>query len=107
MVRRVAWWYEKDHALAGTRKEYSIGIFQVILMLLFVYALPFLAAEVMVCPTTSAHPQIAIPVNDRPVEFQSLNLELRGNVFEILARADIVRIAEKPMYRVGGDAHVD
>lgn len=107
MVRRIAWWYEQNHALPGTGEQYTVSISKVIPMLRLVYALPFLAAKLMVCPTTSAHPKIAIPVNDCPVELKSLNLELRCDIFEVLARADVVRITEKPMNRVGGDAHVD
>src|SRR5947207_2366618 len=74
-IARVAWWDVNHHPLPGAGKQHSVRVAQIALSYIVFDFAPPLAMEFMRQPAVVAKPQIAIPGDAGPVEFQTLYLK--------------------------------
>ena len=83
-VVRVAFGDADDHALTGSGEENTVGIELVGTTFRLVDVLPAVAAEVEMLPavTLGVIAEIAVPDQARPVQFEALDVEFRGDVLQ-------------------------
>jgi len=72
-----------DHSLPRACKQNSVSINSILVFLRILVRLPGLSVEVATEPFRSAPEKIFIPAKTDPVQFQSLNLKLRGRDLEL------------------------
>src|SRR6218665_1800042 len=95
------------HTLPGPRQEDAVGVLLMRLPFLLLDPLPLVPAERPVPPTGARPPEVGVPGDAGPVEFQPLDLEFGHDVFEVIRRADFTLPAEKPVHRVNHRPDVD
>lgn len=98
-----------DHALAGTGEEDAVGVELVGAAFGLVDVLPTVAAEVEVLPAVvfGVVAEVAVPDEAGPVEFEALDVEFGGDVFEEERGADVRDGVQEPRDDVGLGANVD
>src|SRR6266540_2525858 len=90
----------QDHALPSPRQQDSVGVLQIFLPLACADVLPGVAPKRPVLPALPREAKICIPHYTRPVQFQALDMELGDHIFQIVGRADIVLLVEKPVHGI-------
>ena len=80
----VAWWNKYDHPLSGTCEQDTIRISKIILILRTLDVLPTVATEIVKRPPVLCEAKISVPCYADPVELETLYLEFRRRVFEII-----------------------
>jgi hypothetical protein len=69
-------------------------------------ALPPIAPKGPMLPALRRESEVGIPHHTGPVDLESLDMELSGDVFEIVGRADVVLPVEEPVHGVDGSLDV-
>ena len=92
-----------DHALAGASKEDAVGVELVGAAFGDVDVLPTVGAEVEVLPAVAVGivAEVAIPDKAGPVEFQALDIEFCGDVFQEEGRTNVRDRVQEPGNNIG------
>ena len=92
-----------DHALAGTGEEDAVGVELVGTAFGDVDVLPAVGAEVEVLPAVAVGivAEVAVPDKAGPVEFQALDIEFSGDVFEEEGGSNVRDGVQEPRNNIG------
>ena len=92
-----------DHALAGAGEEDAVGVELVGATFGDVDVLPAVGAEVEVLPAVAVGivAEVAVPDEAGPIEFQALDVEFRGDVFQEEGRTNVRDRVQEPGNNIG------
>jgi hypothetical protein len=66
-------------------EEDSVGVAQVLAAVWLFDRMPFGSDERMLVPTCTGESKVCVPSEAYPIQFETLNLELRGRIFQVIA----------------------
>jgi hypothetical protein len=93
-------WNNDYHSLASTSEEYAICILLVSLPIKFVDSIPAVTSKSPMLPALVRKPEICVPCDAGPIEFETLHVELSCSIFQRVRRPNIIL----SMYTVMGGA---
>ena len=86
--------------MAGASEEDPVGVAEVGAVVNVADVAPGVASEILKTPAGSGEAQVVIPGDTGPVEFEALDLEFGGGLFEVIARAGVGSVTERIVHRV-------